>query len=111
MNLILFYFFNVMCISYVLLKVRTPLPRLTPDEYEELSEWWRDSNAYFQGHPVAPPVIQPQANMDYEIPPAVAQKFDYYDEKIKEYQLKLDEIQKMVNSLTSISFELLYKYY
>lgn len=49
--------------------------------------------------------------MDYEIPPAVAQKFDYYDEKIKEYQLKLDEIEKMVNSLTSISFEFMYKYY
>ena len=111
MNLILFDFFNVICIFYVLLKVRTPLPRLTPDEYEKLSEWWRDSNAYFEGHPVAPPVIQPQANMDDEIPPAVLQKFDYYDEKIKEYQLKIAEIEKMVNSFTSISFEFMYKYY
>ena len=89
------------------------MPRLTPDEYEELTEWWRDSRAYFEGDPVAPPVIQPQAyhSMDDDIHPAVVQKFKSYDAMLKEYELKLKEIELKVNSFTSIYFEFMYKYH
>lgn len=83
------------------------MPRLTLDEYEELTEWWRDSRAYFEGDPVATPMIQPQVyhSMDDDIQPAVLQKFKAYDAMFKEHELKLKETELNANSFTSIYFE------
>ena len=89
------------------------MPRLTPDEYEELTEWWHDSRAYFEGDPVVPLVIQPQVyhSLDDDIQPSVLEKFKSYDAKFKEYELKIKEIELKVNSFTSIYFEFMYKFH
>ncbi|PWA74693.1 hypothetical protein CTI12_AA249590 [Artemisia annua] len=79
--------------------VKRPPPRLTPDQVEEMSDWWVHSRAYFDGNPVPTPVIRPQVNssMDYEIPPVILQKFKAYDAMFQQQQLELQNLAEQQN--------------
>ena len=68
--------------------------RLAPDVVEQMCDYWISSRDYFEGNPVAPPVIQrPVVEcMDDYIAPAILQKFDVFNKKFEEHDLILKEI-------------------